>query len=96
MPYKKSEMVYDDYTWTNTFDNDDPAYIQAQDNSELNKTEGYEVLNFINSIHKGWGWPEHKHSYYKKMERMIRLHMPSDIRTRIEIRDWLAQEWLKH
>jgi hypothetical protein len=58
MPHKikKSELVYDDYKWTAKADHDNPKYIGGTDHAELNRTEGYEMLYFMNSLIHTWGW----------------------------------------
>jgi hypothetical protein len=48
MPFDRSQMLYNDgyYKWTAKADHDNPYYRKGADHSEINKTEGYEVLYF--------------------------------------------------
>lgn len=49
MSFTKAEMLYDDgkyYKWSAKADHDNPYYTKGTDHSELNRTEGYEVLYF--------------------------------------------------
>ena len=47
MSIKRSELMYNDYTWTHT-PGDDPRVSGEPDNTMLNRKEGYEMLYFIN------------------------------------------------
>jgi hypothetical protein len=38
-------------------DHDNPKIIHGTDHTELNRTEGYEMLYFINSLARSWDWP---------------------------------------
>jgi hypothetical protein len=55
MAYTKDQMVYKDYKWSARADHDNPKIIGGTDHAELNRTEGYEMLYFINSLAKTWG-----------------------------------------
>jgi hypothetical protein len=97
MSYKKSEMLYDDgkyYKWNAVADHDNPYYTKGTDHSELNRTEGYEVLYFINHIGvKHWTANPPNLAVYNKIERMIRYSVPSDSRTHKKIADWIISNW---
>jgi hypothetical protein len=88
-------MLYDDgfyYKWTARADHDNPYYTKGTDHSELNRTEGYEVLYFINHIGKiHWNTPSL--ATYNKIERMIRYSVPSNIRTHKKVADWIIANW---
>jgi len=78
MSYKKSEMLYNDgkyYKWVAKADHDNPYYIRGVDHSELNRTEGYEVLYFINHIVDKY-WEASSLATYQKIEKMIRYSIP--------------------
>lgn len=96
MSYLKSEMLYNDgnyYKWTAQADHDNPYYIKGADHNELNRTEGYEVLYFINHIAKKCGTTETNTVKYRKIEKMIRHHVPNNIRTHKKIEDWIIHNW---
>jgi hypothetical protein len=88
MAYQRSQMVYDDYKWTAAADHDNPKFIGAQEKAMLNRSEGYEMLYFINSLALTWNWNDSLNSY-RNLERIIRTEVPSDIRTHGGIRSWI-------
>lgn len=96
MSYNRSEMLYDDgqyYKWTARADHDNPYYVNGTDHSELNRTEGYEVLYFINHIGKIHWNNTPNLATYNKIERMIRFSVPSYIKTHKKIADWIIANW---
>lgn len=94
--YKQSEMLYDDgkhYKWAAKADYDNPYYTHGKDHSELNRTEGYEVLHFINHFgKKHFSEPPHLLTY-QKIEKMIRYSVPSNIRNHKKVADWIIANW---
>jgi hypothetical protein len=88
--YTKSEMFYQDYKWVARADHDNPKIIGGVDHSELNRSEGYEMLYFINSLAKTWNWGANPPlSSYQHLERIIRKEVPSSTRTHTGIKDWI-------
>jgi hypothetical protein len=96
MSYTKSEMVYHDYKETAQADHDNPYYTRGQDYTELNRTELFEMLYFINHLGKLWKWSGNPTSNYQKIERLIRTKVPSSIRTHKGIQEWLEANWQKN
>lgn len=89
-------MLYNDgkyYKWTAKADHDNPYYTKGTDHSELNRTEGYEVLYFINHIGTKHWRSEPNESTYQKIERMIRYSVPGNIRTHKKVADWIIENW---
>lgn len=97
MSFIQSQMLYDDgkhYKWNAKADHDNPYYTKGTDYSELNRTEGYEVLYFINHLgQKHWTKEAPNLATYQKLERMIRYSVPSEIRTHKKIADWILANW---
>jgi len=91
--YTKSQMVYTDYKWVAKADHDNPKIIGGTDHSELNRTEGYEMLYFINSLAKSWNWGSVGLSSYQHLERIIRTEVPSSIRTHSAIKTWIESHY---
>ena len=89
MAYKKSNMVYSDYHWKAKDDHDDPNFIHKPDSTELNRTEGYEMLYFINYCAQKWKWGGENISSMQKLEKTIRTKVPSSIRNHTAIRLWI-------
>lgn len=95
MPYLASQMVYNDYKWTAKADHDNPKIIGGNEKSELNRTEGYEMLYFINSLALSWNWPQNALNSMQSLEKIIRERVPSNIRTHIEIKTWIEANYTK-
>ena len=95
MSFTKTEMLYDDgkhYKWQAKADHDNPYYTKGTDYSELNRTEGYEVLYFINHIGtKRWTNPNK--ATYQRIERMIRYEVPESIKNHKKVEDWIIDNW---
>lgn len=94
--FKQSNMLYDDgsyYKWTARADHDNPNFRSGNDAKQLNRTEGFEVLHFINAFGEKYinGTPT-LHSY-QKIETMIRDNVPAHLRTHTEIQNWIATNW---
>jgi len=92
-PYKKGDMVYGDYKWQARADHDNPKIIKGIDHSELNRSEGYEMLYFISSLGKTWGWDGYQLASYQHLEKIIRSEVPSSIRTHSGIKDWISSKY---
>lgn len=88
--YTKTDMVYKDYSWT-VYQDDDPRITGEPDSTLLNRMEGYEVLYFINRFSKLF--VKLTLSQCEKVEKMIRLVVPEDIRSQAEIREWIRAKW---
>jgi len=82
--YKTSEMVYSHhYKWS----------AKADQASELNREEGYEMLYFINSLGKTWKWSGEDKGAYQKLEKAIKTKVPSNIRTHGKIKNWIEENF---
>lgn len=75
------------YQWTAMGD-DDPRKTGKPDSVLLNRNEGYEVLYFLNHISADKAGA-------LKGERMIRNHLPPNVRSREHILKWLIDNWSK-
>lgn len=94
MSYKKSEMLYSDYSWEAGEDFDDPRFKKYQDSSMLNRSEGYEILWFINYYGHKNDWKNPVSTLNgQKIERAIRTRLPEGVRTNEEISNWIAANW---
>lgn len=94
MAYTKNNMVYDDYKWSARADHDNPKIIGGNDSAQLNRTEGYEMLYFINSLAKSWKWNDTLASY-QKLEKIIRSVVPSNTRTHSGIKSWIEANYAR-
>lgn len=96
MSFLRSQMLYDDgvyYKWTAQADHDNPYYRYGSDATLLNRTEGYEVLYFINHITpKHWAATL---TNYQKVEKMIRYDVPSTTRSHKGVEDWIVSNWYR-
>ena len=87
-----SELNYD-YKWT-AYQGDDPKITGSPDNTLLNRNEGYEMLYFINRLAEIWKLQQ-KISLLK-IEKMIKNHLPSNIRSQINVKNWIYSNWKKY
>lgn len=83
-------MVYTDYSWT-AIKGDDPRISGKPDSTMFNRHEGYEVLYLINALVKEWNLSQK--SSGQKMEKMIRLKLPANIRSQENVRIWIKNNW---
>lgn len=93
MSYKKSDMFYQNYKWTARADHDNPKIIGGTDHAQLNREEGYEMLYFINSLAKSWGWKSSTVTTYQNVEKIIKTIVPSNIRTHSGIKNWIEANY---
>lgn len=93
MAYTRTNMVYGDYKWNARADYDNPKIIGGTDHVELNRTEGYEMLYFINSLARTWNWVNPNLASYQNLERIIRTEVPSSTRTHSGIMNWIAANY---
>lgn len=85
-------MIYDDYKWNAAADKDNPYYRNGSDHTLLNRTEGYEVLYFINHLSEKL-WTTTASTYrYNQLEKLIRIH-PTNIRSHLNVETWIIANW---
>jgi hypothetical protein len=94
MAFERSQMLYDNgyYKWSARADHDNPYYRQGTDYSQINKTEGYEVLYFLNHLGKKRWNPEPNTTTYQKMERILRYYVPAKS-THKKAEDFIVNNW---
>lgn len=92
MAYERSQMIYNDYKWQAKAAHDNPYYTKGTDHSEINKSEGYEVLYFLNHIGKKCWKNEPNLATYNKMERILREHVPARS-THKKAEDFIISNW---
>ncbi len=95
--FKKSDMVYQDYSWKTT-EGDSSKVRGFPDSALLNRKEGYEILNFINQFIDGQqSWKTSSDSSNiesgKKIERMIHDRLPGDVRSHKRVHEWIVANW---
>jgi hypothetical protein len=71
-------------------ENDDPRVRGGLDHTANDKTEGYEVLYFVNACARDWGWSNPSTTDYQKIERMLRI-VPGHLRQQAEKKPGLRQ-----
>lgn len=92
-----NDLLFKDYSWT-SYRGDDPRLTGAPDSTLLNRHEGYEMLYFINKFCARHNWtpaPANKTTALKA-ERLIRQHLPTSIRSRAHVDQWLIENWRKY
>lgn len=93
MPFQRSEMLYT-YNWSTKYENDDPRVTGEPDSTLLDRTEGYEMLYFINSCARKWNWTGYLTSAYQRLEKIIKTEVPSDIRSQQKIKEWIESRYI--
>jgi hypothetical protein len=76
------------YSWT-AVPPDDARITGRPDSTLLNRSEGYEVLAFLNRISKS-------RDGALKAERMIKQHLPGTTRSHANVLQWLIDNWAAH
>lgn len=84
-----ADLQYKDYRWTAISSNDDPRVTGKPDSTLLNRHEGYEVLHFLNRISKDKAGA-------LKGERLIRNHLPGEVRSHANVLKWLIDNWTRY
>lgn len=77
------------YSWT-TDGGDDPTFRGGSDKALLDRTEGYEVLYFINKLANEWNFKQKASG--EKLERMIHA-TPGHLRSHENIKQWITDNW---
>lgn len=85
MAFTKSDLKLS-YFWTTT--PGDSKLTGEPDSSLFNKHEGYEVLYLANHL-SFVSTVEELH----KFEDLIRNYLPSDIRSQINVKNWIIINW---
>jgi hypothetical protein len=93
MAYIKSDMVFFDYNWSENENNNASKLVAGKEPEQLNRTNGFEMLNYINSLAKIWGWKTDNSSSFRHLERIIRKELPADIITHTEILEWIEKNY---
>lgn len=93
MAYTPAQMLYS-YKWQAAAASDNPYYTRGTDHSEINKSEGYEVLYFLNHLARIF-WPnqpDQNLATYQKMERILMEHVPPRS-THKRAEDFIRTNW---
>lgn len=85
--YLKKDMTAIDYAWSHE-SNDNP-HKKHLDKFFLNRTEGYEVLDFINQYAEENGLIDKRDA--RKVELLIHQEVPTHIHNREKIKEWLEK-----
>ena len=88
----KSDLQHQ-YSWT-AIPGDDPRVSGEPDSTLLNRKEGYEILYFINKFAEINGFKQKASGL--KVEKMIQQHVPKDIHSQKNIKEWLEKNWNKY
>ena len=75
------------YSWTASKEHDNARITGFPDNYLLDRTEGYEVLPFINRYMTAKGWVNE--ATFQGIEHSIRVNLPGNVRGHRTIKDWL-------
>lgn len=88
----KSDLVYNDYAWEQY--NERSPYVKGDlDTTPLNRTDGNQILYFINKIAATYGFQQKTSAH--KIEEMLRTKVPSELTTRERVKNWITSNWFK-
>jgi hypothetical protein len=87
---KKSDLKYDDYSWT-AVPGDDPKKT-VEDADRLSRNEGYEVLDFLNSL-TGANGADLPLKTRQICEWMIHEKLPSTTQGRTKVTSWIVAKY---
>lgn len=85
----KSDLIYT-YSW-NAINGDNPKISGEPDSTLVNRYEGYEILYLINKLSQIYNFK--KKASGLKLEKMINNNLPSDIRSQINVKKWIKENW---
>jgi len=91
-PLKRSDLQF--HYPPGASGDDNPALRGTPDNDMLNRTEWYEMLYFVNKFANTSG--NSSAIIAKKTERLIKKHLPADIRSHANVTKWLLENWMKY
>ena len=83
----KDQLLYT-YQW-NAISPDDPRSTGHPDSVLLNRNEGHEVLAFLRSTSTNLAGAQ-------KAERLIKEHLPGNVRSREHVLAWLIDNWERY
>lgn len=86
---KKSDMLYDDYSWK-AVPGDDPNKTK-EDRDRFSRKEGYEVLSLINSFKRGQNPLSLKDQ--RVIEWMLHEELPSNTQGRSKVSQWITDNF---
>lgn len=92
MKFKRSDLIFEDYRWSAREEYDDPCVIGEPDSTLLDRTEGYEVLYFINAFGRRQFKEFPPVAILQRVEKAIRK-CPTSIRSQKGIEDWIVSRW---
>lgn len=87
---KRSDLNYDDYSWT-AVPGDDPKKT-AEDADRFSRNEGYEVLTLLNSL-KGANGADLPVKTRQICEWMIHENLPSGTQGRKKVTSWIVTNY---
>lgn len=87
---KKSDLNYDDYSWT-AVPGDDPKKTK-EDADRFSRKEGYEVLTLLNSL-TGENKADLSVRVRQVCEWMIHEKLTSDIQGRSKVKNWIGKNY---
>jgi hypothetical protein len=89
----RDQLQFKDYNW-GTYGDDDARVSGSLNESVLSRSEGYEILYFINKfceVHQ-----LNALSSAEKIERMLRDSIPRSRKSQKTIQKWIVNNWRDH
>ncbi len=95
MHFTSTDLAFRDYYDTNNYNGQDPRTSGIPDTTSFDRTQQQEVLYLINFCYQAWDWPVYTKGPGRKIERLIRIYLPGNGWTQLQVFDWIRDNW-KH
>ena len=90
----KDQLIFkESYCWSEIQESD-PRISGSLTDTPFNSSEGYEVLYLINELMSIWKFDGKQ--YAKKIEKMIKCGITSEVMPQREVKNWIKKHWLDY
>lgn len=89
--FQQSEMMYRDYYWGFRYLPKDPHTCGELGTTIFTRTEGPQMLYFLNKYAELRHWKHHLHNRLQKLEYIVRERVPDSLDYQYEVRQWLDE-----
>lgn len=93
--FTRDDLQHTNYLWDSQENHDELNQRGFPSNKPFARTEGREMVSFINALARSNNWNPSDKSLGHRAERLIKQHLPHGVRGTADIRNWLAELWNK-
>jgi|GEM_PF-3334289 hypothetical protein len=88
MPFTKSEMVYNDYMWSQ----EQKQKKTEESDLEFNRLAGNQMIRLIQDLARDWEWNLENINAFRKLEVTIRTLVPKFIYSYSGVKNWIEDK----